>query len=78
MGNLKTIAIFHITFVCHAYIYNRFSYAFTASHITFSFFIPANPVCGGQAGVQQVPYKGRPSLAVPLHLSVVHRQLWLR
>lgn len=43
-----------------------------------SIFITADPVCGGQAGVQQVPHEDGPPLPVPLHLPVVHWQLQLR
>lgn len=41
-------------------------------------FVLANPVCGRQSGVQQVPHQSRPSLLVPLHLAVLYRQLQLR
>lgn len=41
-------------------------------------FLPADPVCRPKTGVQQAPFQDRPTLSLPLHLPVVHRQLQLR
>lgn len=68
-------------FVLRLHLYlERSMKALNVQYVTrpFLFFTTANPVCGGQAGVQQVPHEDRPPLPVPLHLSVIYRQLQLR